>query len=118
MKCFLPNGFSSTVLLFLATVCFPAFTEGHHVIDDSLSLPHGTSNESESLSETIRRVQRSTGGLILGAERVSYDGKSIDRVKYMDGNGHVRYMDAPATQHPEGLPAAQPLSSPRHRDHH
>ena len=118
MKCFLLNGFSGTVLLCLAAVCVPAFTEEHHVIDDSLSLPHGSSNESESLSETIRRVQRSTGGLILGAERVSYDGQSIDRVKYMDGNGHVRYVDAPATQRPEGPPAAQPLSSPRHRDHH
>lgn len=46
-----------------------------------------------SLSDAVRRVQRSTGGQILGAERVPFDGRDINRVKYMDGRGRVRYMD-------------------------
>ena len=37
-----------------------------------------------SLSDAVRRVQRETGGRILGAERVPYDGRDINRVKYMD----------------------------------
>lgn len=56
-----------------------------------------------SLSDAVRRVQRTTGGHILGAERVPYDGRDINRVKYMDDRGRVRYMDDPA----------QPRSQPR-----
>lgn len=56
-----------------------------------------------SLSDAVRRVQRTTGGHILGAERVPFDGRDINRVKYMDDRGRVRYMDDPA----------QPRSQPR-----
>ncbi|MCD9085559.1 hypothetical protein [Stenotrophomonas sp. SY1] len=48
-----------------------------------------------SLSDAVRRVQRETGGRILGVERVPYDGRDINRVKYMDDRGRVRYMDDP-----------------------
>ena len=48
---------------------------------------------TSSLSDSVRRVQRETGGRILGAERVPYDGRDINRVKYMDERGRVRYMD-------------------------
>lgn len=62
-----------------------------------------------SLSDAVRHVQRTTGGHILGAERVPYDGRDINRVKYMDDRGRVRYMDAPAR-------SAKPEPS-RHSDH-
>lgn len=52
-------------------------------------------DNGSSLSDAVRRVQRSTGGQILGAERVPFDGRDINRVKYMDGRGRVRYMDDP-----------------------
>jgi hypothetical protein len=52
--------------------------------------------QERSLSDAVRRVQRTTGGHILGAERVPYDGRDINRVKYMDDRGRVRYMDDPA----------------------
>lgn len=45
------------------------------------------------MSDSVRRVQRSTGGKVLGAERVQYDGREINRVKYVDTEGSVRYMD-------------------------
>lgn len=48
-----------------------------------------------SLSDAVRHVQRTTGGRILGAERVPYDGRDINRVKYMDDRGRVKYMDDP-----------------------
>ncbi|WP_269792386.1 hypothetical protein [Stenotrophomonas sp. Iso1] len=51
--------------------------------------------QGRSLSDAVRRVQRETGGRILGAERVPYDGRDINRVKYMDDRGRVRYMDDP-----------------------
>ena len=46
-----------------------------------------------SLSDSVRRAQRESGGQILGAERVQYDGREINRVKVMDSSGRVRYMD-------------------------
>lgn len=54
--------------------------------------------EERSLSDAVRRVQRTTGGHILGAERVPFDGRDINRVKYMDERGRVRYMDDPVHQ--------------------
>lgn len=57
--------------------------------------PRSASREqrSSSLSDAVRRVQRETGGQVLGAERVQFDGRDINRVKVMDEHGRVRYMD-------------------------
>lgn len=63
-----------------------------------------------NLSEAVRWVQRSTGGQILGAELVPYEGRNITRVKYMDDRGRVRYMDHPGSG--EGA-----RRSPRRGDH-
>ena len=65
-----------------------------------------------SLSDAVRHVQRTTGGRILGAERVPYDGRDINRVKYMDDRGRVRYMDAPVNN-----PRVDPASVPRRGNH-
>ena len=46
-----------------------------------------------SLSDSVRRAQRESGGQILGAERVQFDGREINRIKVMDDRGRVRYMD-------------------------
>ncbi|MFC3654399.1 hypothetical protein ACFOPN_01510 [Xanthomonas hyacinthi] len=73
----------------------------------SMAPPHDAARtrdyRSSSLSDAVRRVQRSTGGQILGAERVPFDGRDINRVKYMDDRGRVRYMDDP----PPGRAAPQ-----------
>ena len=50
-------------------------------------------NQASSLSDAVRRVQRETGGQVLGAERIQFDGRDINRVKVMDDRGRVRYMD-------------------------
>jgi len=49
--------------------------------------------DRRSISNAVRQVRRSTGGQILGAEQVPYEGRNITRVKYMDDRGRVRYMD-------------------------
>jgi hypothetical protein len=41
----------------------------------------------------VRRAQAESGGRVLGAERVQFDGRDIMRVKVMDESGRVRYMD-------------------------
>lgn len=47
-----------------------------------------------SLSDSVRRVQqREPGVRVLSAERVPFDGRDINRIKYVDERGRVRYMD-------------------------
>lgn len=48
---------------------------------------------ASSLSDAVRRVQRESGGQVLGAERVQFDGRDINRVKVIDDRGRVRYFD-------------------------
>lgn len=76
-----------------------AQSERAEAIRTSSELPRPQARErapERSLSDAVRRVQRETGGRILGAERVPYDGRDINRVKFMDDRGRVRYMDDPA----------------------
>nr|WP_254775150.1 hypothetical protein [Pseudoxanthomonas sp. GM95] len=44
-------------------------------------------------ADAVRRAQAASGGRVLGAERVQFDGRDIMRVKVMDESGRVRYMD-------------------------
>ncbi len=69
--------------------------------------------QERSLSDAVRRVQRTTGGHILGAERVPFDGRDINRVKYMDDRGRVRYMDDPATSRSQPRTPRSDMSSLR-----
>lgn len=50
-----------------------------------------------ALAAAVRRVERRTGGQVLSAERVPYEGRSLNRIKVVDATGRVRiYMDDPA----------------------
>ncbi|MCL1634707.1 hypothetical protein M2650_08705 [Luteimonas sp. SX5] len=58
--------------------------------------PQADRRRSE-LSDSVRRVERETRGQVLSAERLQYDGRELNRVKVVDGNGRVRvYVDDPA----------------------
>lgn len=60
------------------------------------NFPRADSRESShnSLSDSVRRVQqREPGVRVLSAERVPFDGRDINRIKYVDERGRVRYMD-------------------------
>lgn len=46
-----------------------------------------------SMSESVRRAQQLSGGRVIGTERVQSDGRAINRVKVIDGDGRVRYID-------------------------
>lgn len=60
---------------------------------------HDRSVDRRELSDSVRRVERSTGGQVLSAERVPYDGRDVNRVKVVDSSGRVRiYMDDPQTR--------------------
>jgi hypothetical protein len=50
----------------------------------------------DGLAESVRRIERSTRGRVINAERVQSDGHEINRIKVMDDRGRIRvYMDDP-----------------------
>lgn len=62
-------------------------------------------HESDALSDSVRRIERSTRGQVLSAERVPYDGRDVNRIKTVDAHGRVRvYMDDPQAPPPPQLP--------------
>lgn len=59
----------------------------------------------DALSDSIRRIERSTRGQVLSAERVPYDGRNLNRIKVVDADGRVRvYMDDPQQSAPPATP--------------
>lgn len=64
-----------------------------------LAPPPRSGARNDALADSVRRVQSRTGGQVLSAERVPYDGRDINRVKVVDDRGRVRvYMDDPSTR--------------------
>lgn len=54
------------------------------------------SPRDDGLSDSVRRVERSTRGQVLSAERMQSDGRDLNRIKIKDDRGRVRvYMDDP-----------------------
>ncbi|MFC3813378.1 hypothetical protein [Lysobacter sp. GCM10012299] len=73
---------------------------------------HDRSADRQELSDSVRRVERRTGGQVLSAERVPYDGRDVNRVKVVDSSGRVRiYMDDP-----QARDRGRDRDEPTHRD--
>ena len=50
----------------------------------------------DGMADSVRRIERSTRGQVIRAERMQSDGRDINRIKVMDDRGRVRvYMDDP-----------------------
>ena len=57
---------------------------------------HQSREDQRALSDAVRRAERATGGQVLSAERVQYDGRDVNRIKLVDDRGRVRvYWDNP-----------------------
>ncbi|WP_189456526.1 hypothetical protein [Cognatilysobacter bugurensis] len=53
-------------------------------------------DDRRALADSVRRVERESRGEVLSAERVPFDGRDVNRVKFVDASGRVRiYMDDP-----------------------
>ena len=53
----------------------------------------------DDLSDAVRRIERSTRGQVLSAERMQSDGRDVNRIKVVDDRGRVRiYTDDPRQQ--------------------
>ena len=59
----------------------------------------------DDLSDAVRRIERSTRGQVLSAERMQSDGRDVNRIKVVDDRGRVRiYTDDPRQQQRRGPP--------------
>jgi hypothetical protein len=68
-----------------------------------------TRRNDDALSDSVRRIERSTRGQVLSAERVPYDGRNVNRIKIVDDRGRVRvYMDDPQSRPEPPQPGLQP----------
>ena len=80
------------------------------------------SEHDNSVSDAVRRIERSNRGQVLSAERMQYDGRDVTRIKVVDNAGRVRiYMDdAKSNPNPNPNPQQQPPRNddtpPRRRD--
>ncbi|MCL1500628.1 hypothetical protein A7D16_07360 [Xanthomonas nasturtii] len=95
-----------------------AWGQGYPMVESGREgLPASARSKGRTLSDTIRHVQRTTGGEILGAERVPFDGGNLNRVKYMkDGRVHTVYEPEQAQAMPPRNPA--PADVPPRDDNH
>jgi hypothetical protein len=64
-----------------------------------------TRDEKGSLPDSVRRVERQTGGEVLRAEPIQRDGREVYRLKVMTSDGRVRVVqddpsDPPAAERP------------------
>lgn len=61
-----------------------------------------------SLPETVRRVERQTGGEVLRAEPMQRDGREVYRLKVLTADGRVRVVqDDPGAPHPKERPSSR-----------
>lgn len=58
--------------------------------------PQRQQRGEQGLSESVRRVEQQTGGQVLAAEPMQFDGRDVNRIKVLDDKGRVRvFMDDP-----------------------
>jgi hypothetical protein len=63
--------------------------------------PTARQRHDDALSDSVRRIERSTRGQVLSAERVPFDGRDVNRIKTVDEHGRVRvFMDDPRAGRP------------------
>ncbi len=63
-----------------------------------------------SLTDSVRRVERQTGGEVLSAEPMQRDGRQVNRVKVLTNDGRVRVMQVDPQQNRSKKPEPAPRS--------
>ncbi len=70
--------------------------------------PPRQEREKGSLPDSVRRVERQTGGEVLRAEPMQRDGREVYRLKVLTSDGRVRVMQEDPSEPPAGdRPARQ-----------
>ncbi|MGY6520018.1 MAG: hypothetical protein ACXIUZ_15045 [Lysobacteraceae bacterium] len=76
----------------IATVTAGALLAGHAVASEPRQAPRDArdARDTRELRDSVRRVERDTGGSVLRAERVH--GRDVNRVKVLTPEGRVRVV--------------------------
>jgi hypothetical protein len=73
--------------------------------------------QSDTLSDAVRRIERSNRGQVLSAERMQFDGRDVNRIKVVDDAGRVRvYMDDAQSGSEPRRPPGRNDDAPRRRN--
>ena len=92
---------SATALVFIALLSLGATDAWAQARGGRGEPPPRASDDT--LSDSVRRIERNTRGEVLSAERVPFDGREMHRVKVLDDRGRVRvYMDDPRSHGERG----------------
>ena len=109
---------SSIVLaIALVSAVVPAFAQQGRGPRNERTPPEPVhSQRDDSVSDAVRRIERSNRGQVLSAERMQFDGRDVTRIKVVDDEGRVRiYMDD-AQSRPDPRPLQPRNDPPRRRD--
>ncbi|QJP56646.1 hypothetical protein HKJ32_09825 [Xylella fastidiosa subsp. multiplex] len=89
MKVFFRYCCLAVVISMTCLVAYPVCAQDPSSHTDGHGLLPRNGSKNNTLSDAIRQVQRTTGGQILGAEQVQFEGRDIKRIKYIDNTGRV-----------------------------
>lgn len=73
-------------------------------------------SEKDTLPESVRRVERQTGGQVLRAEPMQRDGQEVYRLKVLTSDGRVRVMQEDPSDPPAGNRPARQRDRGQDRD--
>jgi len=59
------------------------------------------------MPDSVRRVERQTGGEVLRAEPMQRDGREVYRLKVLTADGHVRVLQDDPSNHETGTRTAR-----------
>ena len=82
----------------------PAHAPPPHRDPSAQSREHDRGNGGGGLPDSVRRVERQTGGEVLRAEPMQRDGREVYRLKVLTADGRVRVVQ----DDPERPPPSQP----------
>ncbi len=101
---------ASIVIVLVAFLAAPVSADQRKANDNNNDEPHVETKSS--LTDSVRRVERQTGGEVLSAEPMQRDGRQVNRVKVLTNDGRVRVMQVDPRQNR----SKKPLPAPRDRD--
>lgn len=107
---------SIVLAIALVSAVVPAFAQQGRVRNERTPPEPVHSQREDSVSDAVRRIERSNRGQVLSAERMQFDGRDVTRIKVVDDEGRVRvYMDD-AQSRPDPRPLQPRNDPPRRRD--
>ena len=81
---------ASIVIVLVAFIAAPVSANQSKANDNDNEAPRVETKSS--LTDSVRRVERQTGGEVLSAEPMQRDGRQVNRVKVLTNDGRVRVM--------------------------